>query len=87
MKLIFAILKDDDVDTVVQALTSASFRVTRVASTGGFFRKGSTTLLIGVDDDQVQAAIEVLRENTTIEPNEPKRATVFVVPVSQFEQL
>jgi uncharacterized protein YaaQ len=87
MKLIFAILKDDDVDNVVQALTSASFRVTRVASTGGFFRKGSTTLLIGVDDEQVQSAIQLLREKTTPEPNEQKRATVFVVPVSRFEQL
>ena len=87
MKLIFAILKDDDVDNVVQALTSASFRVTRVASTGGFFRKGNTTLLIGVDDEQVDASIQLLREKTTPEPNEQKRATVFVVPVSRFEQL
>lgn len=87
MKLIFAILKDDDVDNVVQALTSASFRVTRVASTGGFFRKGNTTLLIGVDDEQVDASIQLLREKTTPEPNEQKRVTVFVVPVSRFEQL
>jgi len=87
MKLIFAILKDDDVDNVIQALTSSSFPLTRVASTGGFFRKGSTTLLIGVDDEQVQPAIELLRQKTTPEPNEQKRATVFVVPVSRFEQL
>ena len=87
MKLLFAVLKDDDVDNVIQALTKDSFRVTRVASTGGFFHKGSTTLLIGVDDDKVEAAIQVLRAKTTAEPNEQKRATVFVVPVSRFEQL
>ena len=87
MKLIFAVLKDDDVDNVIQALTINDFRVTRVASTGGFFRKGSTTLLIGVDDDKVDVAIQVLRDKTTSEPNEQKRATVFVVPVSRFEQL
>jgi uncharacterized protein YaaQ len=87
MKLIIAIVKDDDVENSVQALTSESFRVTRVASTGGFFRKGSTTLLIGVDDDHVDAAIALLRANTTSLPNEQKRATVFVVPVSHFEQL
>jgi uncharacterized protein YaaQ len=86
MKLIIAILKDDDVENAVQALTSDSFRVTRVASTGGFFRKGSTTLLIGVDDDHVDAAIALLRANTT-PGNDQKRATVFVVPVSRFEQL
>ena len=87
MKLLFAVLKDDDVDTVIQSLTKDDFRVTRVASTGGFFHKGSTTLLIGVDDDKVEAAIQVLRAKTTAEPNEQKRATVFVVPVSRFEQL
>lgn len=87
MKLIFAILKDDDVENVVPALTADNFRVTRVASTGGLFRKGSTTLLIGVDDEQVEPAIQLLRSKTTAEPNEQKRATVFVVPVSRFEQL
>jgi uncharacterized protein YaaQ len=87
MKLLFAILKDDDVDNIVQALTADSFRVTRVASTGGFFRKGSTTLLIGVDDEQVENAIQMLRDKTTADPKEQKRATVFVVPVSRFEQL
>jgi uncharacterized protein YaaQ len=87
MKLIMAILKDDDVENAVQALTSQSFRVTRVASTGGFFRKGSTTLLIGVDDEQVEAAIVVLRAKTTPSADERMRATVFVVPVSRFEQL
>jgi uncharacterized protein YaaQ len=87
MKLIFAVLKDDDVDNVIQALTKDNFRVTRVASTGGLFRKGSTTLLIGIDDDQVEPAILIIRKNTTAEQNEQKRATVFVVPVSRFEQL
>ena len=87
MKMIIAILKDDDIDSALHALTADGFRVTRVASTGGFFRKGSTTLLIGVDDEQVQSAIQLLREKTTPEPNEQKRATVFVVPVNRFEQL
>jgi uncharacterized protein YaaQ len=87
MKLMLAILKDEDIDNVVQALTNDDFRVTRVASTGGFFRKGSTTLLIGVEDENLEAAIQLLRENTTAAPNESKRATIFVVPVSHFEQL
>jgi uncharacterized protein YaaQ len=87
MKLIFAILKDDDVDNVVHALTTDNFRVTRVASTGGWFRKGSTTLLIGVDDEGVDAAIQVVRNNTTADSKEQKRATIFVVPVNRFEQL
>jgi len=87
MKLIIAILKDDDIDNVMQPLMTADFRVTRVASTGGFFRKGSTTLLICVDDDRVDAAIQVMRESTTAPTGDEKRAIVFVVPVNRFEQI
>jgi uncharacterized protein YaaQ len=86
MKMIIAILKDSDSDAVTQGLTSVEFRVTRVASTGGFFKKGTVTLFIGVDDDKVDAAITVLREKTTPVADE-KRCTIFVVPVERFEQI
>ena len=46
MKMIILILKDNDSDAVTQALTSAQYRVTRVASTGGFLRSGVVTLLL-----------------------------------------
>ena len=87
MKMIIAILKDDDIESVVQTLTTSDFRVTRVASTGGFFHKGSTTLLVGVEDNRVDSAIEVFRKNTTPIEEGEKRATIFVVPVDRFEQL
>ncbi len=87
MKLIFAILNADDVENVIQALTSDSFGVTRVASTGGLFRKGNTTLFIGVDDEKVDTAINLIKEHTTVEPGNQKRATVFVVPVSRYVHL
>lgn len=86
MKMIVAILKDSDSDAVTQGLTSDGFRVTRVASTGGFFKKGTATLFVGVDDDKVEAAIIVMRDKTTIVTGE-KRCTVFVVPVERFEQI
>lgn len=86
MKMIIAILKDDDVDAVLNALTTDGFRVTRVASTGGFFRKGNTTLMVGVEDGQVNSAIQTLRQNTT-EVENGKRGTIFVVPVDRYEQL
>jgi len=86
MKMIIAILKDDDIEAVLQALMAGGFRATRMATTGGFFRKGSTTLLIGLEDGQVDAAIEMLREQTTAVEGE-KRGTIFVVPVDYYEQL
>ena len=87
MKLILAIVRDSDSDTVTQGLTSADFRVTRVASTGGLWRRGMTTLLIGVETDQVDAAIQVLHETCTPAAEDGKRATIFVVPVDRFEQI
>jgi uncharacterized protein YaaQ len=63
VKLIVAIVQDRDADQVVAALTSAKLRVTRVGSTGGFLQQGNTTLFIGVEVLQMDAAIDLLRQN------------------------
>jgi uncharacterized protein YaaQ len=87
MKMIIAILRDVDSDPVTRALTAEKFRVTRIASTGGLLRRGVTTLLVGVDDGKVEAAIQVLKDNCAPAAEGEKRATVFVVPVEKFEQV
>ncbi len=87
MKMIIVIVKDHDADPVTQALTAENFRVTRIASTGGFLRSGVATLLIGVEDADVDAAVRVLRENLGAGKPGEKRATLFVVPVEKFEQV
>jgi len=88
MKMIVAIIRDSDNDPVTKALIDADFRVTRIASTGGFLRHGMSTLMIGVEDEKVDAAIEVVRESTQpeVEPG-IKRATLFVLPVNNFTQI
>lgn len=88
MKLMMAILKKKDCEPVMQALVENDFRVTLVASTGGFLRQGNTTLLIGTDEEKVESALEIIRTNTE-DPNTQvqARATVFVLNVAQFEQL
>ena len=88
MKLIITVISDNDNDPVTQALIIAGFRVTRVASTGGFFRRGSSTLMIGVTDEKVDAAIEVIRNS--VSPTQEagaKRATLFVLNVEHFTQI
>ncbi len=88
MKLILTIISDNDNEPVSHALITAGFRVTRIASTGGFFRRGSTTLLIGVADEQVDSAMEVVRQSVSpaVDP-EMHRATLFVIPVENFSQI
>jgi len=88
MKLILAIMRDSDNETVSQALVSVGYRVTRIASTGGFLRRGSSTLIIGTDDDKVDQAIEVIRTNLgpATEPT-ANRANLFVLNVEQFNQI
>jgi len=87
MKMIILIVKDHDSDAVTQSLTSAEYRVTRVASTGGFLRSGVVTLLIGLRDERVESALELIRGKLTPLPSGEKRATLFVVPVERFEQV
>ena len=86
MKMIIIIIKDSDADTLTQSFTAENFRVTRVASTGGFLRSGVVTMLLGVDDAQVDAAIQVARKSLPAKGDQ-KRATLFVVPVHHFEQV
>ena len=73
---------------MLKALLDADYRVTRIASTGGFMRRGNSTLLIGVEKEQVEAAVKIIREHSApaIDPG-LKRATIFVLKVDQFEQL
>jgi uncharacterized protein YaaQ len=88
MKLIIAIVREPDGEAILQALVDAHYRVTRIASTGGFLRRGHTTLLIGVEADEVQKAIQLVRDHCApqVDPG-TKRATVFVLAVDRFEQL
>ena len=60
MKLVLAMVQDDDVLDLIDALNEANFRVTKLASTGGFLKAGNTTLIIGVEADKVQKVIDVI---------------------------
>jgi uncharacterized protein YaaQ len=61
MKLIIATIQDQDTDRVIAGLTEQSHRVTRIGTTGGFLQQGNTTLLIGVDDSQVEPVVNLLK--------------------------
>ena len=60
MKLIVAIVQDEDASRLVNNLMSEGFGVTKLATTGGFLRAGNTTLLIGVDDAKFDEAMGII---------------------------
>lgn len=60
MKLIIGVVQDADCASVIEGLTSRGYRATKLASTGGFLREGNATLLVGVEDDQVDDAVAVI---------------------------
>ena len=62
MKLIYAIVRYDNEDEVINALTKERYSVTKLATTGGFLKKGNTTLLIGTDTDKVQHVIDIIKK-------------------------
>lgn len=61
MKLILAIVNDEDGPKVMNELNKRNFGVTKLGSTGGFLRVGNTTLLLGIDEERLPEAIEVIK--------------------------
>lgn len=63
MKMITAIVNKADADMVCNALAEAGYAFTKMATTGGFLRSGNTTLLMGAEDDKVDAALEIIHQH------------------------
>ncbi|HCT65560.1 MAG TPA: hypothetical protein DIC60_09910 [Lachnospiraceae bacterium] len=61
MKLVLAIIHDEDAPDIMKILNEKAFMVTKLASTGGFLRSGNTTLIIGVENDRVDEVIEIFQ--------------------------
>jgi uncharacterized protein YaaQ len=61
MKLLLSILDDRSAGRVADALVSRRYGVTRINTVGGFLKRGNATLLVGVDESQVDDAVAVMR--------------------------
>lgn len=95
MNLVVTIVQNEDADTVTRALIAASYRVTRMNTAGGFFRRGNVTLLVGVEEAQVDDVMRIISENCRprIEANPVKDgmpmygATVFVLEAGRYQRI
>ena len=61
MKLIYAIVHSEDGNSVTEELNAKGFIVTKLATTGGFLRRGNVTLMIGTEEEKVTQAIKIIK--------------------------
>jgi uncharacterized protein YaaQ len=88
MKLILAIVSADAVDPISNALVERKYSVTQISSVGGFLRRGSATLVIGVDEPNVPEVLSVIRSTCgPLSKPDAHAATIFVLDAKQFIQI
>ncbi|MFC4558532.1 cyclic-di-AMP receptor [Virgibacillus kekensis] len=63
MKLIIAVVQDKDTNRLTDALGEENFKITKLATTGGFLKEGNTTLMIGCEDEYVDEALDIIKDN------------------------
>ncbi|MGH2450016.1 MAG: cyclic-di-AMP receptor [Candidatus Limnocylindria bacterium] len=62
MKLVVAIVHSEDAGALVDALTDKDYRVTRLHSQGGFLKQTNASVLVGVEEAQIEAVLAIIRE-------------------------
>lgn len=62
MKIILAIVQDKDSNRLANEFIDANIRATKLSSTGGFLKSGNSTFIVGIDDDRVEEALELIKE-------------------------
>ena len=80
MKMIMCIIDDMDAYSLLDALSERGIQATKLASSGGFLRRGNTTLLIGVEDDRKEEVLDII-ETTCM----PRKQTVPMSPITAME--
>ena len=65
MKLIIAIVQDEDASRLISQLMNDGFGVTKLATTGGFLKAGNTTFICGVDDEKVDRVIDIISKQSS----------------------
>jgi uncharacterized protein YaaQ len=63
VKLILAVVQDQDSNRLSKVLVENNFRTTKLATTGGFLKSGNTTFMIGTEDIRVERALQIIKEN------------------------
>ena len=91
MKLVLAIVEEDMTFDAIKTLSAYGYRTTKFASTGKMFKKGNSTLLVGVENEKVPDVIRILKlisESREKEPEDEHSTNVncFVVSMEDFKR-
>lgn len=65
MKLIVAIVHNEDAGALVDALLERDHRATRLQSSGGFLKQSNATVIVGVEEERIEEVLGIIRENCT----------------------
>jgi uncharacterized protein YaaQ len=63
MKLVLSIVHSDDASGLIDSLTKKNFRATRINTAGGFLKESNATILLGVEDEQVDEVLQTIQQN------------------------
>ena len=87
MKLIIAVVQDHVVNDVLMELSNNEIRATKLSSTGGFFKKGNTTILVGAEDEKLEEIKEMIlnisKGKETVD-DKTANTVMFVLKMNNF---
>jgi len=63
MKLVLAIVQDEDANALSESLLAERFSLTRINTAGGFLREGNVSFLLGVDEERLGQLLSIIRRN------------------------
>jgi len=89
VKLVIAIVQDEDSENLIRSLNENNFKVTKISSTGGFLKAGNVTILSGIEDEELDKFMGILEENSktrevkrTIQPVNIPGQAMIPVPIT-----
>lgn len=90
MKMIIAIVQDKFIDELIDTFLDEDIHVTKVSSSGGFFKSGNSTLMIGAEEEELDNIDKIFRKVTKTEVTKTDKgefeisgATIFVIDVEK----
>lgn len=90
-RLLCAVVHNDDANPVNDALVAAGFRTTRINAQGGFLRRGNAVFLIGIRQDALDQALQLVRGACTHRaadaPDGALYGVAFVIRASAFARI